>query len=213
MLGPPSPLRSPPHPHLPAGRVVAQAAAEVRVCAFGPWGAAVLLRHQRCATRPAALRRARHLRVAAARCDGARHEPRDGICERAAAVPAAAAWPPEGRSPVGPPALGIDAALASVERGRLVDGPTLSPSRGAAEPRATGGCPSHRLRPSLCLNFEEIRPAEGPRESAASSASSHRGERGSDPSDAPCAAFASTCLRLRDSNTTRACTATPAPMT
>mmetsp|Transcript_3478 Transcript_3478/g.10189 ORF Transcript_3478/g.10189 Transcript_3478/m.10189 type:complete len:253 (+) Transcript_3478:2002-2760(+) len=60
-----------------------------------------------------------------------------------------------------------------------------------------------------------MRPAEGPRESAASSASSHPGERGSDPSDAPCVrAFASTRLRLRaDSSTTSACTATPAPMT
>ena len=64
------------------------------------------------------------------------------------------------------------------------------------------------IDPSLCLNFDEMRPAEGPRESAASSASSHPGERGSDPSDAPCVrAFASTRLRLReDSSTTSACT-------
>mmetsp|Transcript_25476 Transcript_25476/g.75893 ORF Transcript_25476/g.75893 Transcript_25476/m.75893 type:complete len:319 (-) Transcript_25476:35-991(-) len=124
MLGCPSPpLRSPPHPG--AGGVAAQAAAEVRVCAFGPRGAAILLRHQRRAARPSALRRARHLRVAAARRDSAGHEPRDRVCKGAAAVPAAAAWPPEGGSAVRPPAPRVDARLASVERGRLVDRPVV----------------------------------------------------------------------------------------
>mmetsp|Transcript_5269 Transcript_5269/g.17407 ORF Transcript_5269/g.17407 Transcript_5269/m.17407 type:complete len:234 (-) Transcript_5269:1536-2237(-) len=121
---PSPPLRSPPHPHPRAGGVAAQAAAEVRVCAFGPRGAPILLRHQRRATRPSALRRARHLRVAAARRDSAGHEPRDRVC-KGAAVPAAAAWPPEGGSAVRTPAPRVDARLASVERGRLVDRPVV----------------------------------------------------------------------------------------
>mmetsp|Transcript_3478 Transcript_3478/g.10188 ORF Transcript_3478/g.10188 Transcript_3478/m.10188 type:complete len:253 (+) Transcript_3478:1611-2369(+) len=154
MLGCPSPpLRSPPHPG--AGGVAAQAAAEVRVCAFGPRGAAILLRHQRRAARPSALRRARHLRVAAARRDSAGHEPRDRVCKGAAAVPAAAAWPPEGGSAVRPPAPRVDARLASVERGRLVDRPVVESQLRRDETRR---------RPARVRRLLRLLPPRGARE-------------------------------------------------